>query len=166
MLKKTLLFLDEIQAAPELLAKLRWFAEKKPELAIIATGSLLDFVLDDHTFNMPVGRINYLYLEPMSFEEFLLAQHQHKLCEFLSSYELKDIIPEAIHQRLWQFLREYVFVGDMPAVVSSWVEKNPLQRFMRFIKIFWRPIEMIFRNMRNVSQLNRWVMFLERCRDY
>jgi uncharacterized protein len=121
-LKQTLLFLDEVQAAPELLAKLRWFAEEKPELAIIATGSLLDFALDDHEFSMPVGRISYMYLEPMSFEEFLLAQSQHKLCDFLAKFELKNEMSEAIHDRLWQFLREYIFVGGMPAAVNSWVQ--------------------------------------------
>lgn len=122
--KQTLLFLDEIQAAPELLSKLRWFAEEKPELAIIATGSLLDFALEDHKFSMPVGRINYMYLEPMSFEEFLLAQNQNKLHEFLSNFELKDKIPEIIHDRLWQFLREYIFIGGMPSAVNSWVQNK------------------------------------------
>ncbi len=120
--KETLLFLDEIQAAPELLSKLRWFAEEKPELAIIATGSLLDFALDAHEFSMPVGRISYMYLEPMSFEEFLLAQKQNKLHDFLHSFELKNQIPEMIHDRLWHFLREYIFVGGMPAAVDSWAQ--------------------------------------------
>ena len=72
--ENSLLFLDEIQSAPELLAKLRWFAEKMPELAVIATGSLLDFSLDTHTISMSVGRIGYLYLEPLSFEEFLISR--------------------------------------------------------------------------------------------
>jgi len=44
-----------------------------PELPIIAAGSLLDFALDAHQFSMPVGRIGYMYLEPFSFEEFLMA---------------------------------------------------------------------------------------------
>ncbi|MCK4608383.1 MAG: ATP-binding protein [Gammaproteobacteria bacterium] len=122
--RKSLLFLDEIQAAPELLAKLRWFAEEQPELAVIATGSLLDFALDEHEFSMPVGRIGYMYLEPMSFEEFLLAQDQQKLCDFLSNYTLQDEIPEAIHNRLWEFLREYVFVGGMPAAVNAWKQNK------------------------------------------
>lgn len=121
---RSLLFLDEIQAAPDLLAKLRWFAEEKPELAIIATGSLLDFTLDDHEFSMPVGRISYMYLEPMSFEEFLLAQGQQKLCEFLSSFELKNEMSEAIHNHLWQFLRDYIFVGGMPAAINAWIQKK------------------------------------------
>jgi uncharacterized protein len=122
--KKTLLFLDEIQAAPELLAKLRWFAEEKPELAIIATGSLLDFALEEHEFSMPVGRINYMYLEPMSFEEFLLAEKQNKLCEFLENFTLESEMPDAIHERLWQFLKDYIFIGGMPAAVNNWVGKK------------------------------------------
>ena len=64
---KTLLFLDEIQAAGEVLAGLRWFAEELSELAVVAAGSLLEFVLNDHNFSMPVGRITYCYVEPMSF---------------------------------------------------------------------------------------------------
>ena len=65
---KTLLFLDEIQAAPEVFAALRYFQEEMPELHVIAAGSLLEFVLQEHTFSMPVGRIEYLHLGPMSFE--------------------------------------------------------------------------------------------------
>lgn len=62
--------------------KLRWFAEKMPELVVIATGSLLDFALDNHTFSMPVGRIGYLYLEPFSFEEFLVATQKSALLKY------------------------------------------------------------------------------------
>ncbi len=121
-----LLFLDEIQAAPELLAKLRWFAEDLPELPVVAAGSLLDFVLADHNFSMPVGRITYLYMEPLSFEEYLLAQNQTKLTEFLQSFELNQTIPEAIHQQLNQLLREYTIIGGMPAAVYAWLEKKSL----------------------------------------
>jgi len=121
---RALLFLDEIQSAPELLAKLRWFAEEMPALAIIATGSLLDFVLKDHTFSMPVGRISYFYLEPMSFTEFLLALGQDKLCEYLLSYKLTDSIPEILHKRLCEFIREYTYVGGMPAAVANWVKQH------------------------------------------
>jgi len=117
---ESLLFLDEIQAVPELLAKLRWFAEEMPELPIIAAGSLLDFMLEEYEFSMPVGRIQYLHLEPMSFEEFLEAMGQNELCNFLASYELTNEIPQALHDRLWEFLREYVFIGGLPAAVRDW----------------------------------------------
>ena len=62
----TLLFLDEIQAAPEVFAKLRYVHERVPDLHVVAAGSFLEFVLEDHSFSMPVGRIEYLHLGPMS----------------------------------------------------------------------------------------------------
>jgi predicted AAA+ superfamily ATPase len=122
----SLLFLDEIQAAPELLAKLRWFAEKMPELAVIATGSLLDFALDTHTFSMPVGRIGYLYLEPLSFEEFLAANKKSGLVDYIKNYSLVDAVPEAIHEQLMTLYKEYVVVGGLPAAVANWTTEQSL----------------------------------------
>jgi predicted AAA+ superfamily ATPase len=123
---KTVLFLDEIQAAPHLLEKLRWFAEEMPALAVIAAGSLLDFALEKHTFSMPVGRISYLYLEPLSFEEFLDATGQHELSSYLQTYDWKLKIPEALHSQLIKLTKEYLIVGGMPAAVTSWsAEKTP-----------------------------------------
>lgn len=124
--QKSLLFLDEIQAAPELLAKLRWFAEKMPELAVIATGSLLDFALETHTFSMPVGRIGYLYLEPLSFEEFLVAKQKNGLFDYLKNYSITDHVPEAIHEQLMSLYKEYLIIGGLPSAVSSWVREQSL----------------------------------------
>ena len=76
---KTLLFFDEIQKVPELLAKLRYFYEKKNEIHVIAAGALLDFVLNEHEFSMPVGRIEYLFMGPMDFCEFLEAKGESRL---------------------------------------------------------------------------------------
>jgi len=123
---KAILFLDEIQAAPHLLEKLRWFAEDMPELPVIATGSLLDFTLAKHEFSMPVGRVGYLYLEPLSFEEFLGAIGQHELRAYLDNYDWNLNIPIAIHSQLMKAIKEYLVVGGMPAAVSSWAtEKAP-----------------------------------------
>lgn len=123
---KALLFLDEIQAAPHLLEKLRWFAEDMPELPVVAAGSLLDFALAKHEFSMPVGRIGYLYLEPLSFEEFLDAVGQHELRSYLQNYDWNLNIPVAIHSELMKAIKEYLVVGGMPAAVSTWAtEKAP-----------------------------------------
>ncbi len=123
---KVILFLDEIQVAPYLLEKLRWFAEEMPELAVIAAGSLLDFTLAKHEFSMPVGRIGYLYLEPLSFEEFLDAVGQHGLRAYLEHYDWNLNIPAAIHSQLMTAIKEYLVIGGMPAAVSSWAtEKAP-----------------------------------------
>lgn len=122
----SLLFLDEIQAAPKMLAKLRWFAEEMPNLAVIAAGSLLEFVLAEHEFSMPVGRISYLHLEPMSFQEFILAAGHNNLLNFLENYQLDEIIPEIIHEHLWELMDEYLIVGGMPAAVDGWLKTRSL----------------------------------------
>lgn len=122
----SLLFLDEIQVAPELLEQLRWFAEKMPELAVIATGSLLNFALDSHSFSMPVGRIGYFYLEPLSFEEFLGARQKTSLLNYIKDYTIAKPIPEAIHTQLMTLFKEYMIIGGLPAAVSSWSKEQSL----------------------------------------
>ena len=122
---QAILFLDEIQSAPQLLAKLRWFAEDLPKLPVIAAGSLLDFALTQHEFSMPVGRIGYMYLEPLSFEEFLEAVGKSHLRSYLQNFNWTMDIPDAIHNQLLKLLKEYLIVGGMPAAVLSWhLEQN------------------------------------------
>ncbi len=129
--EKALLFLDEIQVAPELLSKLRWFAESLPELAVIAASSLLEFVLADHTFSMPVGRIQYMYLEPMSFVEFLQADGMESLVNYMILFQWQSKIPEAVHQQLMQAFKYYMLVGGLPAAVSIWKDTHDLMQVNR-----------------------------------
>lgn len=115
---QTLLFLDEIQAAPEVFATLRYFYEQMPQLHIIAAGSLLEFILEDHQFSMPVGRIEYMHLGPMTFEEFLLAMGEQKLLGFLQSYCLPESIPGPIGNELLRHVRDFCVIGGMPEAVN------------------------------------------------
>lgn len=122
----SLLFLDEIQAVPSALPALRYFYEERPGLPVIAAGSLLEFVLEKHDFSMPVGRIEYLHLGPMTFKEFLTALSEGDLVTYL---EIKDgafRIPETAHQRLLRRQREYLFVGGMPESVLAFLESKSL----------------------------------------
>ena len=121
---KTLLFLDEIQAGPEVFASLRYFHEELPGLHIIAAGSLLEFVLEEHSFSMPVGRIEYMHLGPMTFEEFLLAVGRDKLQQWLAGYMLGDVVPEGLHRDLLGLLRQYCVVGGMPEAVAAFARKG------------------------------------------
>ncbi len=122
-----ILFLDEIQAAPHLLAKLRWFAELMPQLPLLAAGSLLEFVLSEHQFSMPVGRINYLHLEPLSFEEFLHAQNKTELVTYLNHFIWGKSIPIVTHHLCLQLFREYLLVGGLPAAVKNWTDERSFQ---------------------------------------
>lgn len=123
----SLLFLDEIQATPELLAKLRWFYECMPELAIVATGSLLEFALKEHEFSMPVGRIQYFFVEPLGFEEFLQAKQELFLLAAIKQVTLSSPLNQALHQKANQLMKEYLIVGGMPEAVNCWVTASSLE---------------------------------------
>jgi predicted AAA+ superfamily ATPase len=123
--ERSLLFLDEIQAAGELLAKLRWFAEELPQLPVIAAGSLLEFALAEHTFSMPVGRIGFLHLEPMGFDEFLRAHAETRLLDALAEWRPGKPLSPAAHTRALEWFRRYGMVGGMPAVVAADVAGEP-----------------------------------------
>ncbi len=126
--QKTLLFLDEVQAKPELIAKLRWFYEDMPELAIIAAGSLLEFVLGVAPISMPVGRISFGYVEPLSFIEFLQAQNKDPMVELIQTYEWSQEIPAILHDELMKLFKEYVFIGGLPAAVASWSTVRSIEK--------------------------------------
>jgi hypothetical protein len=125
---KTLLFIDEIQECPAAIEALRYFKEKHPDLHVIAAGSLLEFVLNDADFSLPVGRVEFLFLYPLNFSEFLLALGDEKLCEYLSRVQLADKIPESIHHKALERLKLYFVLGGMPAVVQSYIDSNDLLR--------------------------------------
>lgn len=121
---KTLLFLDEIQECPNAIASLRYFKERLPNLHIIAAGSLLEFALNEESFHMPVGRIESLYMKPLSFKEFLINSSDKALAEYLDTVSLHDGIEQAIHLHLLEKLREYFILGGMPEVLSTYIKKK------------------------------------------
>ena len=114
-----LLFLDEIQSVPEAISALRYFREDMSELPVLAAGSLLDFALSDNRISMPVGRVSYLHMGPMTFTEFLVALDERKLAFLLESFELERGIDPAVHNRLLELLRTYFFTGGMPEAVDA-----------------------------------------------
>ena len=119
--QRALLFLDEIQAVPSSIQTLRYFYEDRNDIAIIGAGSLLEFTLADHNFSMPVGRISYYHLGPMSFREYLLARDP-ELFRYFEKLTLKKIVPLSFHQRFLRYQREYMFVGGMPEAVKTYIE--------------------------------------------
>lgn len=120
------LFLDEIQATPHAIQALRYFYEEKPELPVISAGSLLEFALADHHFSMPVGRIEYYHLGPMTLREFLTAV-EPELNQYLGEFQInQSSIPRTAHQKLIKRQREYLFVGGMPEAVHTFAEENSL----------------------------------------
>src|SRR3990167_2212858 len=123
----SILFLDEIQAAPDLLAKLRWFYEDMPQLPVITAGSLLEFVLENHTFSMPVGRIQYFFIEPLGFEEFLLAKNATHLLLAIEKISIGKSFNTSLHNQANQLFKEFVTVGGMPEAVFTWIKTASLE---------------------------------------
>ena len=128
---KTLLFLDEIQAAPEVFAKLRYFHEELPGLHVLAAGSLLDLLLEDHAFSMPVGRIEYLHLGPLVFEEFLQATGRAGLISWMAGWSWGEVFPKALHEDLLAAFRQYLVVGGMPEAVAVFAETGSYRECAR-----------------------------------
>jgi predicted AAA+ superfamily ATPase len=119
---KTLLFLDEIQNCPKAITALRYFKEKLPALHVIAAGSLLEFALHEEQFSFPVGRVQFLYLKPLSFHEYLISQNHDRLVELLDHVTLQRPLESFIHEQLLLLLREYFLIGGMPSVVRCFLE--------------------------------------------
>ena len=120
---KTLLFFDEVQECPDALVSLRYFRELMPQLHLIAAGSLMEFLLNDERYSFPVGRVEFLYLRPLSFAEFLNAVAPIAL-ERLNSLSLDSPLLPVEHSELLKWVRKYLFIGGMPAAVKAYITSN------------------------------------------
>jgi uncharacterized protein len=140
--KKTILFIDEIQTVPEAMQALRYFYEIRPELAVIAAGSLLEFTLADHSFSMPVGRVEYLFLYPMTFGEFLNAKKEKSLVESFYKFKISQDLSELYHKRFLENYFEYLIVGGMPEAVAEYVKSHNMEK----VKSIHRTIILNYKN--------------------
>lgn len=125
-MRPSFLFLDEIQACPQAIATLRYFHEDLPNIDVMAAGSLLDFSLEDHKYSMPVGRVEFLHIYPLSFEEFLLALGHREFVEHILALGRGKIYGEGVHQELLKLFTMYLFVGGMPQAVQAYVDTQDL----------------------------------------
>lgn len=114
-----LLFFDEIQACPAALTSLKYFAERMPQCALIAAGSLLGLHMSPQSF--PVGMVDRLNLNPLSFGEFLTATAPKVLGDAWLEAMNGGVLSETAHSRLWRVLLDYLVVGGMPEVVVDFL---------------------------------------------
>lgn len=123
-----ILFLDEIQEIPEALVCLRYFHEELPAQPVVAAGSLLEFTLSSADFSMPVGRVQYLWIGPLNFTDFLRGMGEDGLINLILSWEPGQEILEPVHQKLLLALREYFIVGGMPEAVQVYAQTRQFDR--------------------------------------
>ena len=114
----TLMIFDEVQELPRALTSLKYFAEEAPEYAICCAGSLLGVALHEGT-SFPVGKVDFLDLYPLSFREFLLANHEDMLVDFILKGN-RDL--QAFEEKLMDYLKKYFIIGGMPAAILKWIE--------------------------------------------
>jgi len=124
--EKTLLFLDEIQDCPKAIMSMRYFFEEMPELHLIGAGSLLEFSLNVEEYRVPVGRVQYMYMSPMSFGEFIEAKGEGDLRNYMSDFSNLEKISDGLHGKLNELVRKYFIIGGMPAAVKEYVNAGDI----------------------------------------
>ena len=130
---QVLLFLDEVQNSPEAVRSLRYFHEDLPHIQVIAAGSLLEIALTQKQIGVPVGRVEYALMHPLSFREFLEAAGETQALEAL------DIMPAPAFAlpRLMELFHRYALVGGMPEVVARYAEKRDAVALEPIYRSLW-----------------------------
>lgn len=123
--EKTLIIFDEIQELPRALTSLKYFAEQTPEYAICCAGSLLGVFLHDQV-SFPVGKVDFLELQPLDFEEFLIANNEKELINLIIENKLEKL-PDLITDKLKDYLKKYFVIGGMPRAVNTWIEEKDFE---------------------------------------
>lgn len=123
--KKTLVILDEIQEAKGGLTSLKYFNEELPDLHIVAAGSILGLSIHEKQ-SFPVGEVEFLNLNPLSFEEFLLAKNHQKLILLIKNLELELI--KTFKSKYISLLKQYYFVGGIPEAVDAFIQNENFKK--------------------------------------
>ena len=124
--RSTLIFFDEVQNSSVAMNQLRYFYEEMPDLHIVAAGSLLEVKMKSEGFSFPVGRVEYCYMFPVTFEEFLSALEETETLHYINSIKPGKKIPTEIHNTLMKQYHEYLLVGGMPEAVARYAETKSL----------------------------------------
>lgn len=120
---RTLIFIDEIQNEPKAVQALRYFYERRPDLYVIAAGSLLESLMGRH-ISFPVGRVEYMALHPCTFTEFLSAIGE----EALACQIEKIAVPQSLHSYTLELFKKYMIIGGLPEVVANYAQHRDMVR--------------------------------------
>ncbi len=131
--EKTLIFFDEIQASPNILRSLKYFNEDFNEYHVVSAGSLLGIILSGK-ISFPVGKVNFLDMYPLSFEEFVIALGKERFLATIPK-NFNQILSNKIksdsfifHESLVEMLKLYYFIGGMPEVIADYIEHKNFKR--------------------------------------
>lgn len=120
-IRNDLLIFDEIQECPRAITAFKYFEQDLPELNLVAAGSHMGLLKNEESF--PVGKVDFLYMFPMTFEEFVQAADAEAY-HYLEKFDLKEPFPSIVHERLLQLFVFYSLTGGLPEVVSAFLKNG------------------------------------------
>ena len=151
--EKTLIVFDEIQECPDALNALKYFEEEAKSYHIISAGSLLGIRLSHTSF--PVGKVDFLDMHPMTFTEFLEADNQKSLVEYMESINKIESIPNIFYDKISEKLKAYFIIGGMPEAVNSWVKEKNMEKVNKIQDNILRAYESDFSKHTSNIEANR-----------
>ena len=119
--EKTLIIFDEVQDCPKVINSMKYFCENAPEYHIACAGALLGITLSKPA-SFPVGKVNFMQIDPMTFAEFLLANGDENLAAYLNTIDRVEPLPDAFFNPLYEKLKMYFVTGGMPESVLMWTK--------------------------------------------
>lgn len=120
--EKTLIIFDEVQDCPKVINAMKYFCENAPQYHVACAGSLLG-----KPSSFPVGKVNFMQIDPMTFTEFLLANGDKNLAQYLEQIDTLDPLPDAFFNPLYEKLKMYYVTGGMPEPVLMWTEARDIE---------------------------------------
>lgn len=149
--ENTLVIFDEIQDAPEVINSLKYFYENIPEIHIACAGSLLGIALAKPS-SFPVGKVDFLSINPMTFSEFLIANGDQNLKSYLDSVDSIENIPDAFFNPLCEKLKMYYLTGGMPEAVYIWTHERNTELMLKSLNNIIEAYEKDFAKHPNIKE--------------
>ena len=155
--EKTLIIFDEVQGCPKVINSMKYFCENAPQYHIACAGSLLGITLAKPS-SFPVGKVNFMQIDPMTFTEFLFANGDENLANYLESVDTLEPIPEAFFNPLQEKLKMYYVTGGMPESILMWTEARDVSAMQEALSDIIDAYERDFAKHPNVSEFPKLSM--------
>lgn len=149
--EKTLIIFDEVQDCPNVINSMKYFCENAPEYHIACAGSLLGIALAKPS-SFPVGKVDFMQVDPMTFEEFLIANGDSNLAEYIQTIDTIEPIPDAFFNPLYEKLKMYYVTGGMPEPVRIWTEARDVNVMQETLSNIIEAYERDFAKHPNINE--------------
>lgn len=149
--EKTLIIFDEVQDCPEVINSMKYFCENAPEYHVACAGSLLGIALAKPS-SFPVGKVNFMQIDPLNFKEFLMANGDENIVTYIDSVEKIESIPDAFYNPLYERLKMYYVTGGMPEAVKMWTEVRDVEAVQEVLSDIIHAYERDFAKHPNISE--------------